>query len=447
MVKIVIISDGHLLQRHLGTYDPVADLKEVLKKVSELSPDFILVAGDMFDKKKTQTSDVRHPEGEEMMMQIREIFVDLQVPIHVLRGNHEDERILLGLDKTVDNFHYVGDRWIKLGDLEVYFMNTRYEGEYYDEKLLETEINQLFKDVTKRRKNRLLISHEWISDRGAIYPKSLLTKLLNQFDRIFNGHMHFYAEGHLGFKNLVCLPSLLPSRLRFGQYWVESYSWLADSENYVHKTRTSPFGFVELTGDRNPIFHAFNPSVTIIKLELDTTGLDLKEARKRFKEILLDMSHRSDREKLVIFPSIAGTSSFSAGLLEDIRKDYEEKLNVQEIVSEATRVTPFAPAVEVKRPILTVDQLVEGLFRNAPEMAETLTKEKLKMTPADVREILKVLIKSPHLLQKGAGTQVHQHVSNFLEAFSNELERKEIIKALPVDFSTFLVEKCREALR
>ncbi|KPV64285.1 MAG: Calcineurin-like phosphoesterase [Candidatus Bathyarchaeota archaeon BA2] len=150
--RFVIISDAHLLQSYMGAYDAISDFKNALDQVLKLSPDVILIAGDMFDKRKTETSDVRHPEGEEAMMKIREIFENIKIPIYAIRGNHEDERILQGLQQTVPNFHYSGDKWERLGNTQVYFMNTRYEAEFYDEKILETDVNNILEDANKKRK-------------------------------------------------------------------------------------------------------------------------------------------------------------------------------------------------------------------------------------------------------------------------------------------------------
>lgn len=112
--KFVVMGDAHLLQSYIGAYDPIRDFENVFQKITKLSPDFILIAGDMFDKRKTETSDVRHPEGEAAMMKIREIFDNIEVPIYAICGNHEDERVLQGLQQTVKDFHYLGDSWESL---------------------------------------------------------------------------------------------------------------------------------------------------------------------------------------------------------------------------------------------------------------------------------------------------------------------------------------------
>jgi len=447
--KFVIISDAHLLQSYMGAYDVISDFKNALNQVLKLSPDFILIAGDMFDKRKTETSDVRHPEGEEVMMKVREIFENIKIPIYAIRGNHEDERILQGLQQTVSNFHYSADKLERIGNTFVCFMNTRYEAEFYDEKLLKTDINNILEEANKKWKGQkpkysLLVCHEWITGEVGAYPKELLSKLLDGFTWIINGHMHFYSKGHLNCKNLVCLPSLLPSRLRIGEYWTEYYSWGAKSDNYVCKERGSPFGFVELKIGEEPLFYRFDPSVQIINLEIDVTGLDLQKVRARLKQILDDIDKRADRGKLIVLPCITGSCSYPASLLEDICKAYET-LNIQKLVDMTGKISPFAPKVAVKRPLLTVEQLKEEILRNYPEIIRALKKAGLSVSVTDIRNICKVLNENPFILQKSSGP-VHQHISNILETMAKELENKEIMKDLPTDFIPFLTEQCRKVL-
>jgi DNA repair exonuclease SbcCD nuclease subunit len=443
----VIISDGHLLQSYMGSYDVISDFKKALNQALKLSPDAILIAGDMFDKRKTESSDVRHPEGEEAMMKIREIFENIKIPIYAIRGNHEDERILQGLQQTVPNFHYSGDKWEKIGITQIYFMNTRYEAEFYDEKILETDVNNILEDVNKRSRtqkttNSILLCHEWITGEEGTYPKELLTKLLEKFTWVFDGHMHFYAKGHLNSKNLICLPSLLPSRLRIGKYWTEYYSWEAKSESYVCKEKASPFGFVELNVGEGPILHRFDPSVQIINLEIDVTGLDLQKVRARLKQVLDDIDKRPDKDKLIVLPSIIGSCSFSASLLEDICRAYET-LNIQKLVDMSGKISPFAPKVAVKRPLLTVDQLKEEILKNYPELIKALKKVGISPSVTDVREICKALNENPYVLQKCSGP-VHQHLTNLLETITKELESKKLVKNFPTDFISFLAEQCRK---
>lgn len=67
-MKLAIISDGHLFQSFMQNYDPLLDLKTILQKIKDNAADALLVAGDMFDFKKTQTAYLRHYEGEGLMI-------------------------------------------------------------------------------------------------------------------------------------------------------------------------------------------------------------------------------------------------------------------------------------------------------------------------------------------------------------------------------------------
>lgn len=448
--KFVIISDGHLLQSYMKPYDPLPDLETVMNKISKLHPNFVLAAGDMFDKKKTETSDVRHPEGEEVMMKVREVLEGLEVPVYSIRGNHEDARVLQGLQQTVSNFYYVSDNWKKLGNTDVYFMDTRYEAEFYDEKMLAIDVENILESADKRWKKRapkhsLLINHEWIADSGPVFPRHLLEKLSAKFDWILNGHMHFFAKKRLKIRNLVCLPSLLPSRLPIGKYWTESYFWRADADDFVYKSRESPFGFVEVETDKEPIYHRFDPSVKIANLEIDVTKLDLQEVRSRLKQILNQINERKDRERLIVIPLITGSCSFSPRMLLDIYRTCE-KLNIQKQIDATGKVSPFTPAVAIKKPILTIEQLEEELLRSSSLLVQMLRKEGVRLTLRDVRDICKSFTENPYVLRKSTGP-VYQHVANILELITTELEKKKAIKEPPLDFTTFLTERCKEAIR
>jgi len=443
--KFVIMSDAHLLQSYMGSYDAISDFKTVLKQACKLSPDVVILAGDMFDKKKTEVSDVRHPEGEEAMIKIREIFENIKIPVYAIQGNHEDERILQGLQQTVTNFHYSGDKWEALENTLIYLMNTRYETGFYDDKLLEIDIQNIIDYIKKKnrtKKNSILICHEFITNEEGTFPEDLLIKLLKKFNWVINGHMHFYEKGYIHQKNLICLPSLLPSRLRFGKYWTEYHSWNAKSDYYECKERASPFGFVELKIGNEPIFHRFIPSVQIINLEIDVTDLDLQKVRTRLKQFLDDTNKRSDRDKLIVLPSIAGNCSFSASLLDDICRSYEN-LNIQKLIDNTGKISPFAPKITIKKPLITVDQLKEEILRNYPELIKRLRKYGVSISVQDVRAICKALNDNPYIFQKYSGP-VHQHIINLFETLTKELVDRKIIKELPTDFIPFLEEHCRK---
>jgi DNA repair exonuclease SbcCD nuclease subunit len=136
-MKLAIIADGHLFQSFIKNYDPLQDLKNILQKIKQdNAPDILLMAGDMFDFKKTTTAFLRHYEGEGLMISVRNILKSFGIPIYVIRGNHEKEEVLRGLDQTVENFHYVRNDWGKFNGVSIYFMDTHFEGELYEPEVL-----------------------------------------------------------------------------------------------------------------------------------------------------------------------------------------------------------------------------------------------------------------------------------------------------------------------
>ena len=110
-MRLAIIGDGHLFQSFMSSYDPLNDLKIVLEKVKSENPDALLMAGDMFDVKKTPGTFLRHYEGEGLTITVRQILRNFGLPIFSIRGNHEKEEVLRGLTQTVENFHYKNNEW------------------------------------------------------------------------------------------------------------------------------------------------------------------------------------------------------------------------------------------------------------------------------------------------------------------------------------------------
>ncbi|MEM2915629.1 MAG: metallophosphoesterase, partial [Candidatus Bathyarchaeia archaeon] len=154
-MKLAVIADGHLFQSFIKNYDPISDLKSVLKKIKlEDAPEALLVAGDMFDFKKTSATYLRHYEGEGLTIPLRQILEDFEIPIFSIRGNHEKEEVLRGLDQTVENFNYVKNDWKVLGDVAVYFMDSHFEGDFYEPEVVSEIIGKIppFQENTKKTK-------------------------------------------------------------------------------------------------------------------------------------------------------------------------------------------------------------------------------------------------------------------------------------------------------
>jgi len=132
IMRIAFISDAHLFQSFIKNYDALQDFGRVLNEIEQKSPDFLLIAGDMFDYKKTATTYLRHYEGEGLMIKIRNILKKFKIPIYAIRGNHEKEEVLKGLEQTVENFRYIRNDWVNFNNVSIHFMDTHYEGELYE---------------------------------------------------------------------------------------------------------------------------------------------------------------------------------------------------------------------------------------------------------------------------------------------------------------------------
>ncbi|KXA99624.1 hypothetical protein AKJ40_02705 [candidate division MSBL1 archaeon SCGC-AAA259M10] len=145
-MELAIISDAHLLQTYTQVFNPIDDFIKVLKEIDSRDPEAIVFAGDMFDKRKTTTAPVLHPEGEQIMTDIRNFLTGIGSPIYAIRGNHEDARVLRGLDQTVETFHYICDDWVPVDNVSIYCLETRYE-KAYSRKNLEESLDQVFSEL------------------------------------------------------------------------------------------------------------------------------------------------------------------------------------------------------------------------------------------------------------------------------------------------------------
>ncbi len=192
-------------------------------------------------------------------------------------------------------------------------MNTRYETGWYSTEALE-EITKKLQSESKGHTNKktILICHETIAQIEDAVPKKIVESLKETFHWILNGHMHYFDQKLYDLRNVVSLPSLLPSRLAIGKYWIEQYDWCSKSEKATFTKRDSPFGYVTLNTDNDKLeLHRFNPSKKIIEIRLDVTDLNLQTTRERLRSILHKMDSRPNKKDLIILPEVYGQITFS----------------------------------------------------------------------------------------------------------------------------------------
>jgi len=375
-MKLAIIADGHHFQSFMKNYDSLFDLKKILQRIKqEESPDVLLIAGDMFDFMKTSTAYLRHYEGERLMIRVRNILRSFGLPIYAIRGNHEKEEVLRGIEQTVENFHYVKNDWKKFDNVSIYFMDTHYEGGLYEPEIVSKIVEQISSKTDKTDEIRILLCHETFAPFDNCLPRKTIEDATKTFNWILNGHMHFWNRSAYGLNNVVTLPAALPSKLRFGKYWMEQYTWQWEDKKPELQKKDSPFGYMTLNTEKNEAeFHRFAPSRKIVEIAFETTNLSLKEVIRRFRRVLEEIKEREDKESIIVLPEIHGDASFITTFVKDVFKEYPD-LNVEELrINTATKIVT-ASGRTISPPLLTPEQLFEDIEKELPEIRKKLVEE------------------------------------------------------------------------
>lgn len=375
-MKLAVIADGHLFQSFMKNYDPLCDFRAALEKIKrENKPDALLMAGDMFDFKKTPGVYLRHYEGEGLMINVRQILRDFETPIFCIKGNHEKEEVLRGLDQTVENFHYIKNDWKILDSVSIYFMDTHFEGDFYEPAVVSQIIEQIAPIPEKALRTKLLLCHETFAPFENCIPEKIIEAKKKDFDWIINGHMHFWSESAYGLKNVVTLPALLPSKVVWGKYWIEQYNWRSKDEKSKLERRDSPFGYAILDTDKEVMeCRPFAPSKKIVEISIETTNLTLSEVIRRFRHVLEGIREREDEGSLIILPEIHGDANFVTTFIKDVLKEYVD-LNLEDLRINTTTKIVTASGKVVSPPLLTPEQLFEDIETELPEIREKLMAE------------------------------------------------------------------------
>ncbi len=421
-MQLVAIADGHHFQSFMKNYDSLRDLRNILQRIKQNnSPDALLMAGDMFDFKKTSTAYLRHYEGEALMIRVRKILRGFGLPVYAIRGNHEKEEVLRGIEQTVENFHYVKNDWRKLGNVSVYFMDTHYEGGLYEPEVAFRVVKQITSTHIKASETKILVCHETFAPFDECLPKKVIEDIRRVFDWCLNGHMHSWNHSAYGLKNVITLPSVLPSRLRFGKYWIEQHNWQCRDKKPNLKKQDSPFGYVVLnTEEKDVRFQRFLPSRRAVEIAVETTDLNLKEVIRRFRRVLEEIRGREDKDSLIVLPEIHGDASFVTTFVKDVFKDYAD-LNIEELKIDTTPKIITASGKAITPPLLTVEQVFKGIEKELPEIRKKLIEElETEIEMKTLRKILRNIQKSELLERLPPRTTTR--LENLLEEIILQLE-------------------------
>jgi len=372
-VRFAIISDAHLFQSFMKNYDPLYDFRNTLQEIKKGKPDALLIAGDMFDCKKTPSTYLRHYEGEGLMMEVRNVLTEFSIPTYAIRGNHEKEEVMKGLDQTVENFHYIKNDWVKLGGISIFFMDTHYEGELYEPNAISQIIRQLISSE-KFKEKLILLSHETFEPFPNALPREVIEEARKFFDWVINGHMHVWNSSAYNIENVITLPSLLPSRLRVGKYWIEQCTFGIGDKNPKFEKKESPFGYAILDTENGAVeFRQIMPSRKIVEISIDVTELSLKDVFNRFRDILNELNRRKEKDSYVILSEIHGLANFVASFVGEVFKEYPD-LNVEELRNNTEPSITTASGKMISAPRLDPEQLFEEVEKELRILRDELSE-------------------------------------------------------------------------
>jgi DNA repair exonuclease SbcCD nuclease subunit len=441
IMRIAFISDAHLFQSFIKNYDALQDFGRVLNEIEQKSPDFLLIAGDMFDYKKTATTYLRHYEGEGLMIKIRNILKKFKIPIYAIRGNHEKEEVLKGLEQTVENFRYIRNDWVNFNNVSIYFMDTHYEGELYEPSAISQILKQVISSASSAGsvgKLKIILTHESFAPFENSLPKEIIREMSKVFNWIINGHMHTWNPKAYDLENVVTLPSLLPSRVVLGRYWMEKYDWESNVSEPKLLTQGSPFGYVLLDVEKGkPEFYPFVPSRKIVEISVDVTDLLIKNVIDRFKKVLDEIKERKDKDSLIILPEIHGYASFITSFIEGTFKEYSE-LSIEELRIHTVPKIMTPSGKIISPPILDVEELLTNVREELIQIISDLSEKiGIEITPETMKKILEGLSEA-ELLEKPPArtvTRLETLLSEILSKIPNidkpeafEVHMKDLIK-------------------
>lgn len=432
-----VLSDAHLFQTYLEWYDSVADFERAVRNCADKEPEAYVLAGDIFDYKTTNTTYLRHYQGEEHLVRLRKLFRSLAVPVYALRGNHEKQVVLEGLEQTVENFHYEpGRHWVTIGNRDFLLLDTHYRTEGYRDQIVD--VFRGLREEAADRANPVLVMHETVGSLDTALPDAALEAVSEGFDMVLNGHMHRLEQGAGGFENVMNLPSLLPSRLVRGSYWTEQYRW-ADGAT-THNVQESPFAYVSVADGDEAAVHRFEPSRTVIEVTLDLSGHSVGEARTRFKELLAEVDAREDKEDLLVCPEVRGELRFSPIMLADVADEFD--LFVTNIKSDdAEQVPPELEGTEPATSIVSGEDLQDAVLEAVPRIVKQLEDEGVETDETSVTRVVKQVTGEDADVFEGSNPpRVVDGLRRFVEENTDAVD----VKELPDNFETHLTAVAEE---
>jgi exonuclease SbcD len=131
----------HLADIHIGSTYRGKELfnwkrfEKVIKKIIELSPDFVLISGDLFDKP------IINPEDFFKTYQYFKKLVKKEIPIFTIEGNHDYNNIHLTYYDILSKLGVINN--LSSGD-KIAFLKDKYESEFVNFKEIDLKGNKRY---------------------------------------------------------------------------------------------------------------------------------------------------------------------------------------------------------------------------------------------------------------------------------------------------------------
>lgn len=355
------LTDTHLGNRQYGLVERFDDygeaLKNALEKIAELSPDFVIHTGDLFDVSKPQAPELRQA------VRLFQSLKDKEIPLYMSQGNHD-----VSYSK---NKRYGGDILHFLADLDlfnyiqnniVYFPSDEepqvllFALNYYGKRsgrVLQTFLKNYESELSSFDGPKILMLHAFVAGMPANKDLEIESFAKYGFDYVGVGHLHEKWENTN--YNIYCPGSTEhTSTTEWAQPERGFYDvCITQNENGTWKTQAN---FVEIpTREKVEVRHRF-------------TSLSVQEIREEAEEILLANDREGIVLKCVFFGEYKGKEHPFINL--DKYKSTPKKC-LHTIIS--TKFLPQEQEQEKHKPLSqreTYQRVLEGTYFLNPEITD-----------------------------------------------------------------------------
>ena len=213
MVKFLHTADWHI-GRKLQGKDLLEDqqyvMNNLISKIDETKPDFLIIAGDLYDRS------VPSKEATTLLQELLvKINIECNIPIFAISGNHDSrERLAIGEAWFSKHKFYLHTRLdqsfdkITFEDTDIYLLPyfEPFEArEYFEDATLTTHnsatkrvIDEIYKNIDMSKTN-ILVAHTFVS--GGLETDSereisvgtvenVAVEIFEKFDYVALGHLH-----------------------------------------------------------------------------------------------------------------------------------------------------------------------------------------------------------------------------------------------------------------